>query len=116
VSTILLVDDEPSYRLTLSVLFEEEGFEVDVAASFAEAAARLDRECSYDLVMLDHHLGDGRGVDLIPMLRARLPRVKVMLVSGSSNGDTTIPSGVDSVVSKGFVFPELLTRVRELLA
>jgi DNA-binding response OmpR family regulator len=115
VSRILLVDDEPSYSLTLSVLFEEEGFSVDRVASFAEAVQQLERSRLYDLALLDHNLGDGRGVDLIPLLRARIPQIKVMLVSGSTKLDSDVPEGVDSMVSKDFVFPELLTRVRLLL-
>jgi CheY-like chemotaxis protein len=33
-----LVDDDESNRLTLSALLEDEGFQVDVAASFVEAS------------------------------------------------------------------------------
>jgi DNA-binding response OmpR family regulator len=114
-SRILLVDDEPNYRLTLTVLFEDEGFAVDGAGSYAEAIERMELTPSYDLVILDHNLGDGKGIDLIPTLRARMPLAKVMLVSGSTKLDEVVPGGIDSMVSKDFVFPELLAQVQSLL-
>ena len=38
---LLLVDDNDSVRIALSALLEEEGYEVETAASFQDAASRL---------------------------------------------------------------------------
>jgi two-component system response regulator RegA len=114
---ILLVDDDESQRLTLGALFEDEGFVVDVAASFAEGMALLlAGAVHYDLVVLDQHLGDGLGSSLVPLVRARLPRAAVALVSGSVSDQERTDVQVDTVIAKGTAFPDLLEMVRAVLA
>src|SRR5690349_20069947 len=113
--TLFLVDDEPSVRLTMSVLFEEAGFQVEVAASFAEANEKLRGTGHCDVVLLDRHLGDGHGIDLVPLLREKRPGAKVVLLSGSSEPGPMSVHGVDAVVAKGFFFPDLLARIEGLL-
>lgn len=49
---MLLVDDDPSARLTLKALLEAGGYRVDAAASAAEAVGKLD-ERQYELVLSD---------------------------------------------------------------
>jgi two-component system OmpR family response regulator len=114
--TLLLVDDEPAIRLTMSVLFEDAGFRVEIAASFAEAKEKLGEAGHCDVVLLDRNLGDGHGIDLVPLLREKRPGAKVVLVSGSTEGGPMSARGVDAVVAKGFFFPDLLARIEGLLA
>lgn len=52
VARVLLVDDDPSARLTLKALLEAGGYRVDAAASAAEAVGKLD-ERQYELVLSD---------------------------------------------------------------
>ena len=57
-------------RETLSALFEDEGgICVRQARSFASAEAALDEPASIDVVLLDEHLGDGSGSNLVPRIR-----------------------------------------------
>lgn len=113
---LLLVDDDESNRLTLSVLLEDEGYEVDTAASFAEARARLlDPGAAYDGVLLDQHLGDGLGVDLLEVLRGNLPEAKAVLISGSIREPEGASFGADAVLPKATPFPEALAIIRRAL-
>ena len=81
---LLLVDDDEANRLTLSTLLEDDGFTVDLAASFADATRILERPPrAYDAVLLDHSLGDGFGSDLIPLIRHTLPRTKIVAMSAN---------------------------------
>ncbi|WP_437714031.1 response regulator [Sorangium sp. So ce448] len=114
--TVLLVDDDASSRFVLATLLEDEGFQVEEAGSFAEAGRKIAAEgARYDLALLDQNLGDGHGTDLVAVLRARLPRAKAVLISGS--GDDALGDGPppDAVLSKGIGFPDLLDRIRQLL-
>src|SRR5256885_6994267 len=49
---VLLVDDDPTARLTLKTVLEAGGYDVDSAASAAEAVGKLD-ERQYELVLSD---------------------------------------------------------------
>ena len=49
---VLLVDDDPTSRLTLQTLLKAGGYSVDSAASAAEAVCKLD-EREYELVLSD---------------------------------------------------------------
>jgi DNA-binding NtrC family response regulator len=84
---LLLADDEESSRVTLEALLEDT-FLVDAVASFKEAERKLEGGAgSYDVVVLDHHLGDGLGASLVPKVREGSPRAIVILVTGSSPDD-----------------------------
>lgn len=49
---VLLVDDDPTSRLTLKTVLEAGGYNVDSAASAAEAVSKLDKSV-YELVLSD---------------------------------------------------------------
>jgi CheY-like chemotaxis protein len=49
---VLLVDDDPTTRLTLQTVLEAGGYHVDAAASAAEAVGKME-ECVYELVLSD---------------------------------------------------------------
>lgn len=115
--TILLVDDDESNRITLSVLLEEEGFRVDVAESAAAVRALLARggAPAYAAVLLDQRLGDGLGTDLLPLIRAGIPAARVVLVSGGEVPAGQDLGGFDGHLFKGIDFPDLLRRLRSIL-
>ena len=52
---VLLVDDDPTSRLTLQTVLRAGGYHVDAAASAAEAVGKLD-EAEYELVLTDLHM------------------------------------------------------------
>lgn len=66
---ILLVDDEPHVPLLVRPLLEHLGVTVETARSLAEARRSLTRQRP-DAVLLDLHLPDGSGLDLLRELRA----------------------------------------------
>lgn len=111
---LLLVEDDASNRLTLSILLEDEGYEVDVASSYAEAARMITEVAGYAVIVLDQQLGDGLGLDLIPAIRERLPSAKAVLISGSLPGDETAALRADAMVAKGAPFPETLASIQRV--
>ena len=94
---ILIVDDSAALCLTLSALLEDDGHVVTTAESLASARRLLPTAASFDLVVLDVHLGDGFGPSLIPELRAAAPSVRIALLTGDPTGS----HGADAVLVKG---------------
>ena len=114
--TILVVDDEQSYRDALSVAFQREGFLVETAADGAEAIARFDA-CQPALVLLDVMLPQMSGVDVCRELRSRSQVPIIMVTARNAEIDAVVglEVGADDYVTKPFRLRELVARVRAAL-
>jgi two-component system phosphate regulon response regulator PhoB len=68
---ILVVDDEPHIGLLLRPHLEKQGYRVSLTRTLADARAVLATESTpVDVLLLDLHLPDGSGFDLLRQLRA----------------------------------------------
>jgi len=63
-SRILVIDDEKSLREFLTILLEQEGYEVTTAESVATGIEKL-HDKTFDLVMCDLKLPDGTGLEVL---------------------------------------------------
>jgi CheY-like chemotaxis protein len=108
---VLVVDDLDEMRVLIRRALSADGYEVDVAATLAEAHS-MDL-AGYDAVLVDAHLGSGRGIDLIETLRSQDPAAagRCMVITGGATD--MIPEGVP-VLAKPFKVSDLLAAVRAL--
>ena len=87
-TTVLIVDDHPSFRRFARRLFEEAGFTVIGEAGDGRSAVESAEALRPDLVLLDVMLPDANGIDVA----ARLSQdVSVLLVSSRIADDLAIP-------------------------
>jgi two-component system response regulator RegX3 len=114
--TILVVDDEESYRDALSVALEREGFDVETAADGPEAIERFDATHPA-LVLLDVMLPRMSGVDVCRELRTRSQVPIIMVTARNAEIDAVVglEVGADDYVTKPFRLRELVARVRAAL-
>jgi two-component system response regulator RegX3 len=114
--TILVVDDEQSYRDALSVALEREGFIVETAADGVEAIARFEASRP-SLVLLDVMLPQMSGVDVCRELRTRSQVPIIMVTARNAEIDAVVglEVGADDYVTKPFRLRELVARVRAAL-
>lgn len=77
---VLLVDDEPSIRLTMSEFLRRAGYGVLTAADYQEGAAVANED--FDIAVVDVNLPGGSGVDLLQQFSAREPYVPVIVITG----------------------------------
>jgi DNA-binding NtrC family response regulator len=80
---VLVVDDEEALRLSLVAILEDE-FDVVEAATLAEGRRRIDTE-SFDVLVSDFQLPDGRGDALIRHCAERAPATQRILLTGHSD-------------------------------
>jgi DNA-binding NtrC family response regulator len=79
---LLLVDDEPSIRLTLSPILQHYGFEVTTADSVAEAVNRIE-ETAFDVLLSDLNIGEeGDGFLVVKAMRQRQPQCIALILTG----------------------------------
>ncbi len=88
-TTVLIVDDHPSFRRLARRLFEEAGFTVVGEAEDGQSALDSARALRPDLILLDVMLPDISGIELAERLP---PEVSVLLVSSRSAEDLAIGS------------------------
>jgi len=106
---ILIIDDEESLLEFLSLLFDEEGYQVATAASMTQARARLE-ESEPDLVLCDILMPDGNGLELLKELRAESPHTAVIMMTAYSSAKTAIEAmkaGAYDYIPKPFDVEEL---------
>ena len=116
---ILVVDDDPAIRLLLDRILAAAGYAVEQFATAEEALARLRAEPP-DLVLLDLHLPDRSGQEVLEEIREDpvtrlLPVVMLTGVSSPAERMRAQALGVTDFISKPFVPDELLPRVRALV-
>jgi CheY-like chemotaxis protein len=118
--TVLVIEDEAPVRRTVQQILQMSGYDVliaeDGAAGLELCRARGD---DIDLVLTDFVMPRLGGIELITKLRAVNSQVKILLMSGFSDGqvspDKLAELGGVATIEKPFRAAALLDRVRELL-
>ncbi|MBN2494113.1 MAG: response regulator [Deltaproteobacteria bacterium] len=101
---ILVVDDEPSIRMALSLAMEQSGWQIDTVESAEEARSALEK-LDYDLLLMDKNLPGIDGVEFIREIRARGDNTAVILITGYASVDSaleTVGLGVEGYIEKPF--------------
>jgi two-component system, OmpR family, response regulator len=113
---ILIVDDDPSMRQMLVSYFRQQNMDAVSAAGCQEALRRL--AAGPSAVILDLHLGEEDGLDLLREIRSRSD-VPVIIMTGHRGDDIDrivgLELGADDYVTKPFNPRELLARLRAVL-
>ncbi len=78
--SLLLVDDEETFRRLTARELARSGYEVTAAGSVEEARGLLSKQ-HFHLVVLDVRLPDGNGLDLLPEIREMSPGSEVVLLT-----------------------------------
>lgn len=96
---ILVVEDEPRYLESTRLLLSHYGHQVATAVNGSKARTALASQ-HYDIVLLDLHLPDTTGQDIVEGMRDRLDDSMVIVVSG----DTSIDSAISALKAGAYDF------------
>lgn len=108
---ILIVDDDAAYAQALARALARRGHAVDTEPRPETALARV-VATDYDAVILDLKLGMDSGLRLIAPMKARRPRLRILLLTGYASIATAVeaiklgavhylpkPAGVDEILA-----------------
>src|SRR5438552_1217555 len=112
---LLIVADEASLRDFLSIVFEEDGWRVEMAATLDEGRAVLQKD-EPDLVLCELMLPDGAGLELLREIKAQNPSIAVIMITAHTSTKSAVEAlkaGAFDYIAKPFDIDELKIIVRK---
>ncbi len=118
---ILIVEDNVQMQNFIAELLQED-YQAEVANNGVEALRQLETaEKSFDLIVSDVMMPEMDGFELLERLKSsekwkQLPVIMLTSLTAESDRLQALQTGVDDYLTKPFSPPELLARVRNLIA
>jgi len=113
--TLLLVEDDPGDFVLVEELLADSGVHATLtwARSLAEAKERLGSGESPGCILLDLHLPDGSGTDVVRQVLAAAPAAPVVVLTGlaeAGSGLAAVAAGAQDYLIKGQSAPDVFSR------
>jgi DNA-binding response OmpR family regulator len=105
---VMIVDDDHTMVKLLQTLLELDGFDVSVARQGGDVI-NVATESKPDILLMDYHLTDTTGVEVLKKLRAstEFATIPVVIASGMNVEDEVIAAGANAFLTKPFEPDEL---------
>ena len=114
---VLIIDDEPLMRISISDALKAEGYNVACAATGSEGLKAI-KDTSYDVVITDLRLPEVDGVQILKTCRQISPKTKVLMITAYGSVDTAVEAmriGAYDYITKPFSMDELILTVKRLI-
>ena len=113
---IFLLEDDEAIGIGLKYSLENEGYEVVLAKSVAEANRIIKTE-NFSLYILDINLPDGSGYDVCRLVKAKCDTPVIFLTAYDDEVNVVmgLDIGADDYISKPFRVRELIARIKSVL-
>ena len=114
---VLVVDDEPLIRWSITETLSAAGHHVVEAEDAASALGAINEQPDLDLVLLDFRLPDSNDLGLLTKIRQVAPRAAVVMMTAFGTPDVTagaLKLGAATVLNKPFNMHDLEAVVRSL--
>ncbi|OYD17077.1 hypothetical protein CH333_01965 [candidate division WOR-3 bacterium JGI_Cruoil_03_44_89] len=114
---LLVIDDDPALRETLSDIFQEKGYIVDIASTGREAIDKA-RQTRFNVALIDIMLPDMEGIELLPPLKEMHSDMAVIMITAYASVETAVRAlneGAFAYIIKPLNMDEVLATIREAL-
>jgi signal transduction histidine kinase len=114
---ILIIDDDPNLRKTLSDILGAKGYEPLAAKDGTEGLA-LFQQRRVHAVLIDLRLPDISGLDVLSRVKAGFPSTEAIILTGNATLDSAIEAtnkGAFSYLQKPYEIDQLLMHIRHAL-
>ncbi|MBM9536383.1 sigma-54-dependent transcriptional regulator [Desulfobulbus alkaliphilus] len=116
-TSILVVDDEPSMREFLKILLEKEGYQVTTAVD-GGSALNLAEQDPFDLVISDIRMPGLTGLELLARLKQLRTEIAVIMITAFASPDDAVAAmknGAFDYITKPFNVDEIKRVIRSAL-
>lgn len=113
---VLIVDDEPLIRWSLSETLEQSGHAVVEAGDAAGALRAVAADGPFDVVLLDYRLPDSNDLNLLATIRRLTPASAVIMMTAFGTAEVmtgAVKLGAYRIISKPFEVHEVAALVLE---
>ena len=115
---LLYADDEPALRELVQNHLSLEGYDVETAADGVEAVKMLNKK-AYDLVLLDVHMPQMDGVEVLKYMKSKGMKSRLIMLTGDA--DPRIVSqcakyGAMDYLTKPYNYHELVEAIDRVLS
>jgi two-component system response regulator HydG len=114
---ILIVDDDPTFRVMLQTYLTKMGFNTEIAATAKDCLKLLNRQV-FDLILIDFRLPDKNGLELLKEIKNIATETPLILMTSYVDIKTAvkaIKSGAFEYVTKPINTDEILLTIRNAL-
>jgi DNA-binding NtrC family response regulator len=115
--SILIVDDEPIVRHTLQQDLLDQGYLVDTVEGGESALQKLGKQ-EYSLIITDLIMGEMNGLDLLDVIKQKIPDQAVFILTGYGRLESAIAAlrlGATDYLLKPYDYDEMILRVGRCL-
>jgi two-component system, OmpR family, response regulator len=101
---ILIVDDEEDICYFLGYNLSKRGFMTTTSYSLGEAEKQM-KTSQPDILLLDNHLPDGRGIDFAKKINSQYPDLKIIMITAHDSPEDrskAYSNGIQYFLSKPF--------------
>ena len=113
---VLLVDDEEELIATIQERLEIRGIVAEAVTTGHEALERI-QQAAFDWIVVDLKMPGLDGTEIVDVIRARRPEMRVLLITGHGSGHGELEELVDRgyrVLLKPFKIEHLIEIIREV--
>jgi two-component system response regulator HydG len=112
--TILIVDDEKSLRISLSILLKREGYQYRLAGDIPTAIEILNTEF-IDLMLLDLNIKNSDGMELLKHVKGNMEVIVITAFGSVESAVEAMKKGAFEYITKPFNNDALLLAVKKAL-
>ena len=117
-ASVLIVDDEPVFRVLAEEALSAEGFDVRSAETLGRARAEIDRAAP-DVLILDRRMPDGDGIEFLRAMRPHAASATAAIVVTAygdvENAVAALKAGAADYLTKPIQLTDLIVKIRKVL-
>ena len=114
---VLLIEDDSATAQSIELMLKSENFNV-YTTDLGEEGVDLGKLYDYDIIMLDLHLPDMSGYEVLRTLRVAKVKTPILILSGLAAIEDKVKGlgfGADDYMTKPFHKDELVARIHALV-